>query len=136
MKTNIRTTFRHIRSFDELAEVIERESRELQEIHPIITNCKVTIDRPHHNQGNGNHFRVRVMLSVPGKQLISSSEAKEGNLDILNAVTEAFIAARDSVNSYIRRRNDVRSGSRDSKISRRWEYPLDRNDSMNYVIFP
>jgi ribosome-associated translation inhibitor RaiA len=136
MKINVRTTFRHIRSFDELAELIERESRKLHEIHPLITNYKVTIDRPHHNHTNGKYFRVRVMVSVPGKQLISTSEAREGYFDILTAVTGAFNAVRNSVTSYVRRRNDARSASPNTRSSTLWEYPLDLNDSMNYATFP
>jgi ribosome-associated translation inhibitor RaiA len=136
MKTNIRTTFRHIRSFDELTEEIERNARKLQENHPLITNCKVTIDRPHHNDGSKKRFRVRVMVSVPGKRLISSGEAREGYFDILTAVTKTFSAVGDSVNSYIRQRNDARSALRKADISPRWEYPLDIDDSLNYATFP
>jgi Sigma 54 modulation protein / S30EA ribosomal protein. len=136
MKTNIRTTFRNIRSFDELTETIARETRKLQGIYSLITNCKVTIDRPHHNDGNRKRFRVRVMVSVPGKQLISTSEAREGYFDILTAVTETFNTVRDSVNSYMRRRKDVRSASPKANTSARWEHPLDLNDAMNYATFP
>ena len=136
MKTNIRTTFRHIRSFDELTEAIARETRKLQEIHPLITNCKVTIDRPHHRDGTRERFRVRILVSVPGKQLISSREAREGYFDILTAVTETFNTMEDSINSYVRRRNDARAAAQKANITPRWEYPLDLNDSMNYATFP
>ncbi len=90
MVANMRTTFRHIRSFDELSELIEREARKLRETFQQITSCKVVIDRSHQHRGNGNHFRVQVVVSTFGKQLISSSEAEQGYPDILAAVSEAF----------------------------------------------
>jgi Sigma 54 modulation protein / S30EA ribosomal protein len=136
MKTNIRTTFRHMHSFDELNEAIQRETRKLQEIHPPITSCRVTIDRPHHNGGNKERFRIRVVVSVPGRQLVSSSEARQGYFDLLAAVTSAFHSARDSVGSYLRRRNAARPALPTETSSALWEYPLDLNHSMNYSTFP
>jgi hypothetical protein len=54
----------------------------------------------------------------------------------VTAVTEAFNTAGYSVTSYVRRRNDAQHALRNEKIAPRWEYPLDRNDLMNYATFP
>lgn len=122
MANNVRITFRHIRPFEELVGLIKREADKLQESHPSITNCKVVIDQPHQRRTHGKYFRVQVMVSVPGKQLISSSEATEGYYDILTAVSDAFNAAEDSVSSYLRRRNDGRYALRDARSSPLWKY--------------
>jgi ribosome-associated translation inhibitor RaiA len=97
MVANIRTTLRHIRSFDELSQLIEREARKLRETFQQITSCKVVIDRSHQHREDGDHFRVQVVVSTFGKQLIASSEAEEGYPDILAAVSEAFDIMGNSI---------------------------------------
>lgn len=117
MVINVRTTLRNIRTFDELSDLIRREGKKLQEVCPQITSCKVVIDRSHQNRTNGPRFRVHVMISIPGKQLIASSESEEEYSDVLGAVSEAFSSAEDAVSSYLRRRNDIRLAARNLKPS-------------------
>ena len=126
MVANIRTTFRHIRSFDELSELIARETRKLHETFHQITSCKVVIDRSHQHHGNGNRLRIQVVVSTPGKQLIASSEAEEGYPDILAAVREAFDIMGNSISSYVHRRDAIRQVPQDERLSIEEEHPFDR----------
>ena len=70
-----------------------------------ITSCRVAVEAPHRHHERGNHFRVRVELSVPGETLVASREPDEceAHADIFVAVRDAFDNVRRQLQAYTTR---------------------------------
>jgi ribosomal subunit interface protein len=66
----------------------------LEQLHPNLTRCSVTIEKPHHHKHQGNAFNVRIDLYVPGDEIVVNRDAHE---DAYVALRDAFDAARRQV---------------------------------------
>jgi cold shock CspA family protein/ribosome-associated translation inhibitor RaiA len=70
--------------------VVERVAWLERFFQPIIS-CRVAIEAPHRHHRRGNLFRVRVVLRVPGGQLVVSRRP-----DLHAAHKDAYVALRDA----------------------------------------
>ncbi len=121
MQGNVRIAFRHTRPLKELVDVIEREADKLQENHHCITSWKAVIDCPHRRHRNGNRLRLKVFVSVPGMQLISSKETGIGQryMDSRSIASDTFNAMEHAVSAYLHHRNKTRSAPHNNDYSNR-----------------
>lgn len=60
-----------------------------------ITSCHVTVEAPHRHHHKGNQYRVRIVLHVPGHELVVSREPGDAgaHADVYVAIRDAFDAA-------------------------------------------
>ncbi|HEY8505295.1 MAG TPA: HPF/RaiA family ribosome-associated protein [Gemmataceae bacterium] len=91
----------------EAAEALIRENVEkLNTFYDGILNCQVVVDVPHRRHQEGNQYEVRIVLSVPGNDIIISRTPDEqtANQDLRQAIRDAFDAAGRRLQDYVRRR--------------------------------
>jgi len=72
--------------------------------------CRVTVEAPHRHHRDGNEFRVRIDLSVPGRDVVvGRSPPHHAHTDVYVAIKDAFRAARREVMDQLRlRRGNVK----------------------------
>jgi ribosomal subunit interface protein len=92
------------------SEALEADIREhaakLEQFHPRMTSCRVTVEetRRHHQQGR--EFTIRVDVRVPGKEIVVTRDHHE---DVYVALRDAFDSAKRQIEEVIReQRGDVK----------------------------
>ncbi|MEJ2061064.1 MAG: HPF/RaiA family ribosome-associated protein [Gammaproteobacteria bacterium] len=93
------------------AKVLERIER-LDRYYSKIMGCRVMIEARHRHQHKGKLYHVRVDVTVPGHQLISSREPPErqSHEDVYVAIRDAFNAMDRQLEDFGRRqRGDVKT---------------------------
>jgi cold shock CspA family protein/ribosome-associated translation inhibitor RaiA len=90
-------TFRGLEKSAEIETHILKKAAKLDDIHPGIISCRVTVEREQEHQRSGSPYRARVIVRIPPNQeLIGQHEPGEGKIDdrLQTAVTEAFNAVQ------------------------------------------
>jgi ribosome-associated translation inhibitor RaiA len=102
MRLPLQVTFRGMATSEALEGRIREEADRLEEVCSTIMGCRVVVEQPHHHQRRGNHFRVLVDLTVPGREIVAGRDTAEhaSNEDPYAALDEAFSAARRQLKAY------------------------------------
>jgi cold shock CspA family protein/ribosome-associated translation inhibitor RaiA len=68
----------------------------LEKAHPRITGCRIMVEVPHPRHTHGNLYRVRIDLTIPGREVVVSRDppARRTREEPLRAIREAFELAR------------------------------------------
>lgn len=84
---------------DEEADVLKYVER-LDKVHPNLTGVDVMVELPHGRRGQGNLYRVRVDIHLPGDQVVVRRDPPkhQAREDLHVAIRDAFKAARHSLN--------------------------------------
>src|SRR5260370_2322987 len=69
MQLPLQISFRHMDSSDSVAARIRERSEELERFFDRIVSCRVVVECQHPRRQQGNLFRVRVDLKVPGNEM-------------------------------------------------------------------
>jgi ribosome-associated translation inhibitor RaiA len=112
MKIPLEITYRGLQPSDVIDEVIRKQVAALERRYDRIMACRVSVEAPHRHQKSGNRFRVRVDLTVPGKEIVAgrSHEADGAHEDLRVALRDAFRACRRQLQDHARvRRGDVKA---------------------------
>ena len=64
-----------------------------------ITGCDVTLEAPVDHHRKGGPFKVRIRLTVPGRELVTNRQNQAG---LAAAIREAFDAMRRQLEDYVR----------------------------------
>jgi len=113
MQIPVEITFRDI----ERSEAVEARIRDwvekLDRVFDRIVRCEVVVADPHRHHHKGHQFDVRVRLTVPGTEIVSSrSPGDDGaHEDIYVAVRDAFVATKRQLEDYVRKtlhRGDIK----------------------------
>lgn len=105
MHTSLQITFRNLdRSAAVEAKIRERAAR-LERRFGDIIGCRVAVELLHKHHRQGNHFHVRIDLTVPGGELVASREPDEhpAYTDVYVAIRDGFDAAERMLEDYMRR---------------------------------
>jgi cold shock CspA family protein len=126
MKLPVQVTFRNFppsEHVEELETLIRERADHLGTYYPDIMGCRIVLDVPHRHRRDGNHYHVRIDLTVPGDEIVVKHEptlyASLGDIqreeqtkadDVQPAhkhaavvVREAFDIARRQLQDYARR---------------------------------
>jgi hypothetical protein len=87
---------------------------ELETVYDHIARCDVRVDAPGDPHGSAQRFRVRVVIAVPGGEIIISPEPDATHDDAMTAVRDSFRAARRRLEQYVWR------NLRDDAAAPRW----------------
>lgn len=89
-------TFRGIDPSPALSELIEHCADELRRISDRIHSLRVLVEEPHRHHRHGNHFRVRIELTMPGHDIVVGNDngARAIDEDAYAAVRRAFDVVR------------------------------------------
>ncbi|UCD68872.1 MAG: ribosome-associated translation inhibitor RaiA, partial [Betaproteobacteria bacterium] len=100
METPIQITFHKVPHSDAVEAHIREKAAKLEEFHPRITSCRVTVEeqRMHHHQGH--HFSVKIDVRVPGKKEIVVN--RQHDEDIYVALRDAFAAVQRQLEDTVR----------------------------------
>jgi cold shock CspA family protein len=105
MQIPLQITFRHMEPSEAMRYLIRDEADKLEELFDRITSCHVTFDQPHRHKSQGNHFRVRIEVKVPGHDIVVSRDPAEHaeHEDPQITVREAFDAARRQLQDVVQK---------------------------------
>jgi cold shock CspA family protein/ribosome-associated translation inhibitor RaiA len=91
--------FRHVQASDHLKSLILDGIDRLEKIYPNLISCRTLVDDMTPDRQNGNEYRVRLEIGIPGSTIIvdkSDSEHTEYR-DVTQVINEAFDIARKRV---------------------------------------
>lgn len=110
MQTPLQITFHGLARSAALEARIREKAAKLEEFHPAITSCRVTVEELGRRQQQGRQFNVRIDLHVPGHEIVANRDHDE---DVYVALRDAFEAATRLLEDDIRRlRGEVKNHGR------------------------
>ena len=88
--------YRNVDPTPAMEEQILRGLAQLEKIHPRITSCRIMVEIPHPRHVRGNLHRVRLDVTVPGREVVVSRDppARRRREEATTAIREAFTLAR------------------------------------------
>lgn len=97
--------FRNLDRSPAIEAKINERTAKLDTFFPNIMSCRVTVELEHKHHRQGNHYHVRVDVTVPGDELVASREPPEhhGYADVYIAIRDAFDAMGRLLEDYARR---------------------------------
>jgi ribosome-associated translation inhibitor RaiA len=111
MQTPLRIAFHGVDGSDAARGLIEESVAWLERFYDRITGCAVVVEAPHRHHLHGNHFQVRISLTVPGGEIVVNREParRDASRDLGAAIQRAFEAARRRLEEHVRRqRHEVK----------------------------
>ncbi len=88
------------------ADIRERVAK-LEQFHPHVTGCRVTVEPAGKHKHQGRPYRVRIDIDVPGSVIVADRDAHE---DVYVALRDGFDAAKRMLEDYARRqRGDTKA---------------------------
>ena len=102
MTPTLHITFHGLDSSQAVEDDIRKQVTRLERLHPRITRCQVSIELPHRHHHQGNVFRVRVDVTVPGAELVVGHDP-----GVNHAHEDVYVAIRDAFNAVARQLEDV-----------------------------
>ena len=105
MQSPLQITFRNLQMSDAVESHVRDHVAKLERFCPRITGCHVALEAPHRHKKHGNHFRVRIDITVPGDELVISRHqaANATYEDLYAAVDAAFDGARRMIEDHARK---------------------------------
>jgi len=112
MQLPLQITIRDFPQSEALEARIREKAAKLEEFHPRMTSCRVTVEelRKHHQQGR--HFQVSLDVRVPGRKVVVNHAHDE----------DAYIALRDAFDAAKRQLEEV-AGVQRGKVKGRSRAP-------------
>ncbi|NQV57313.1 MAG: ribosome-associated translation inhibitor RaiA [Rhodospirillales bacterium] len=106
-------SFRDFDHSDAVEERIREKVDKLETYYDRITNCQVVIEAPHKHKNKGKLYHVKIVISVPGDEVIVTRDPKDNHAheDIYIAIRDAFEAARRQLNRHVRQVRQRPSGA-------------------------
>ena len=72
---------------DALEARIREQAAKLEEFHPHLVSCRVTVEEIARHQQQGRQFQVRIDAHVPGREIVANHDHHE---DVYVALRDAF----------------------------------------------
>jgi len=112
MNLPLQITYRNVEPSPSIESAIRTRADKLERFHQRIMGCRVVVESPHHRHAKGNHFRVRVDLTVPGGELVAGRDPTDHTAyeDIYVAIRDAFRAAQRELQDHVARRREREAG--------------------------
>jgi len=97
MRVPLQITIRHMAHSPELDARIRADATGLEKFYRGIISCHVVVEEQGRHQQQGRWFNVRIVVNVPGHELIVNRDHDE----------DVYVALRDAFASLTRRLEDV-----------------------------
>ncbi len=98
----LQLTIRDMTNSEALQAIIRKKAEKLKTFNNRITSCRVVIDIPQKHKHRGKLFNIRIDVTVPGKELVSTRKTSE---DVYIAIREGFNALGRQLDDHSRRRH-------------------------------
>jgi len=112
MQIPLQISFRNMDPSPAIEERIRKKAAKLERFHNRIIGCSVVVEAPHRHQHKGKLYRVRVDVSVPGKDVVvdRAKPTDHAHEDVYVAIRDAFDAAARRLEDHARKmRGDVKN---------------------------
>ena len=102
----VQVTFRNLPVSPAIEDACLAQVAKLERYYNRITRCQVTVAESHRHHRKGNLYEIRIVLHVPGDELVVSRSpaAHQAAEDIYVVIRESFDRARRVLKDYVRRR--------------------------------
>lgn len=106
MNLPLQITFRDVTPSPAIETAIREKAAKLESFAPRITSCRVSVEAPHQKHHKGNHFRVRIDITVPGGDeiVVTRDPSDDSHSDVYVAVRDAFDAAQRQLHDLAEKR--------------------------------
>ena len=106
MQKPLEITFRHMKPSPAMESEVQDRAEDLERFCDEIIGCSVVVEAPHKHHQQGNLFRVRIDVTVPGKEIVvkRSPDEHHAHEDPYVAMRDAFNAMRRQLEDYARER--------------------------------
>lgn len=96
MPIPLQIVFRNLASSDTVESAIREKFERLNRFHDHIISCRVWVEAPHRHHHKGQHFEVRVEVTVPGGEILAmrNPDQRSTHEDVYVAVRDAFDAVK------------------------------------------
>jgi cold shock CspA family protein/ribosome-associated translation inhibitor RaiA len=104
MRLPLQITFRHVDASPVVEDRIREYAGELDRFFDQIMSCRVAVECQHRRHHQGNLIRVRLDITVPGREIVVGRDSKprRAHNDVMVAIRDAFDAARRQIEDYAR----------------------------------
>jgi len=109
MQLPLQITFRNIEQSDFIETKVREKSAKIERFAEHITSCRVIVEAPHKHHQKGIIYRVKIDITLPGKEIVVNHHSDEHHAheDVYVAIRDAFDAARRQLEDYLRQRRGV-----------------------------
>jgi ribosomal subunit interface protein len=106
MQLPLQIAFRNLDRSEAIAAKVEERASKLEQYYDGIIGCRVVVEAAHKHHRRGNHYHVRVDVTVPDGEFIANREPDEHHryTDVYVAIRDAFDSMRRQLEDYARRR--------------------------------
>lgn len=101
MQIPLQITFRHMEPSEALENWIREKAEKLERFYDRIISCRVVVEAPHHQHRQGNLYHVRIDVTVPNAELVTSREP-----DADHAYEDVYVAVRNGFDAMVRQLED------------------------------
>jgi ribosomal subunit interface protein len=107
MELPLQITFRNLGRSEAIEGKIRERAEKLDQYYDRIMSCRVAVEALHKHHRQGNHYHIRVDVTVPGGELVSSREPDPHHsyTDVYVAIRDAFDAIRRQLEDFSRRQS-------------------------------
>lgn len=100
-------TFRNLDRLEAIEANIRERVKKLKQYYGSITSCRVVVEAQHKRHQHGNHYHVRVDVTVPDGEVVANREPDEHHAytDVYFAIREAFDTIRRQLEDHARRQS-------------------------------
>lgn len=106
MKLPLQITFRNMEPSEAVEENVRKWAAKLDRVCDNIMRCAVVVEAPSKHKRVGDHFRVRIDITVPGSELVINREPDQHHsyVDVHVCLRDAFNSAKRQLEEYVCRR--------------------------------
>ena len=106
MQIPLEITFHNVAHSDAVEARARTLAARLERYCGQITRCRVAIEQTHKHHRHGNHYRVRIDVTVPALELVAARQPAEhhAHVNVYVALRDAFNAMRRQLQGYGQRR--------------------------------
>lgn len=109
MRLPLQITLRDMPHSDALETDIRGRVEKLEQFHPHLMGCRVTVELLGKHKQQGKEFNVRIDITVPGNEIVVNRDHGE---DVYVVLRDAFDAARRQLEDYNQKqRGEVKNHS-------------------------
>lgn len=101
MQQPLQITVHNISLSSAAEERIRNRCDKLERFCERIIGCHVTVDAPHHHKHKGEAYELRIVINVPGEEIVIRREPDE---DLYIAIREAFDSAERRLKAHTEQR--------------------------------
>ncbi len=100
----LQITFHGLDPSPAIEAAVREHATRLERFSCDITSCRVLVEAPHRHHQQGNLFRLRIDLTVPGREIVVGRDPAEHHAheDPYVAIRDAFDAARRQLEDHAR----------------------------------